>query len=72
MNEGWKVAITTLMFKRSGAGESDHAAQIARLIEFAKRLPSRQEPAWNQSHIREQLAQLAIEDKALKCRGSAG
>jgi alkylation response protein AidB-like acyl-CoA dehydrogenase len=66
LNEGWKVAITTLMFERSGAGGRDHAAQISRLIELAKQLPTRQEPAWNETHIRQQLAQLAIEAKALQ------
>jgi alkylation response protein AidB-like acyl-CoA dehydrogenase len=66
LNEGWKVAITTLMFERSGAGGRDHAAQIARLVEIAKSFPSRQEPAWNDSHVRQQLAQLAIEAKALQ------
>src|SRR5205807_734549 len=30
LNQGWKVAITTLMFERSGAGGRDHAAQLAR------------------------------------------
>ena len=66
LNEGWKVAITTLMFERGGAGGRDHAAQIARLVELAKQFPSRQEPAWNDSHIRQQLAQLAIDVKALQ------
>jgi alkylation response protein AidB-like acyl-CoA dehydrogenase len=66
LNEGWKVAITTLMFERSGAGGRDHVAQITRLIELAKQLPTRQEPAWNETHIRQQLAQLAIEAKALQ------
>jgi alkylation response protein AidB-like acyl-CoA dehydrogenase len=66
LNEGWKVAITTLMFERSGAGGRDHAAQIARLAELAKQFPNRQEPAWNESHIRQQLAQLAIDVKALQ------
>jgi alkylation response protein AidB-like acyl-CoA dehydrogenase len=54
------------MFERSGAGGRDHAAQIARLVEIAKSFPSRQEPAWNDSHVRQQLAQLAIEAKALQ------
>ena len=66
LNQGWKVAITTLMFERSGAGGRDHAAQIARLLELAKQLPTRQEPAWNDSHIRQLLAQLAIDAKALQ------
>ena len=66
LNQGWKVAITTLMFERSGAGGRDHAAQIARLAELAKQFPNRQEPAWNESHIRQQLAQLAIDVKALQ------
>src|SRR5437762_10776320 len=55
-SQGWKVAITTLMFERSGAGGRDHAAQIARLAELAKQFPTRQEPAWSESHIRQQLA----------------
>ena len=66
LNEGWKVTTTTLMFERGGAGGRDHAAQIARLIELAKQFPTRQEPAWNQSHIRQQLAQLMIDAKALQ------
>jgi alkylation response protein AidB-like acyl-CoA dehydrogenase len=66
LNQGWKVAITTLMFERSGAGGRDHALQIARLFELAKQLPNRQEPAFEDSHIRQQLAQLAIDAKALQ------
>jgi alkylation response protein AidB-like acyl-CoA dehydrogenase len=66
VNEGWKVAITTLMFERGGAGGRDHAAQIARLVELAKQFPTRQEPSWNQSQVRQMLAQLAIEAQALK------
>jgi alkylation response protein AidB-like acyl-CoA dehydrogenase len=66
LNQGWKVAITTLMFERSGAGGRDHVLQIARLVELAKLLPTRQEPMWAQTHIRQQLAQLAIEAKALE------
>ena len=66
LKEGWKVAITTLMFERSGVGGRDHAAQIFRLTELAKQFPTRQEPAWRDSNIRQQLAQLAIDAKALQ------
>src|SRR5436190_2098811 len=66
LNEGWKVTTTTLMFERGGAGGRDHAAQIARLLELAKQFPNRQEPAFRESHIRQQLAQLAIDAKALQ------
>jgi len=54
------------MFERGGAGGRDHAAQIARLLELAKQFPNRQEPAFRESHIRQQLAQLAIDAKALQ------
>ena len=66
INDGWKVAITTLMFERGGAGGRDHAAQIARLVELAKQFPNRQEPSWDQTHVRQMLAQLMIETQALK------
>jgi alkylation response protein AidB-like acyl-CoA dehydrogenase len=66
LNEGWKVTTTTLMFERGGAGGRDHAAQLARLLELAKQFPNRQEPAWREGHIRQQLAQLMIEAKALQ------
>src|SRR5260370_6381872 len=54
------------MCERVGAGGRDHAAQIARLVELARQFPNRQEPAWRESHIRQQLAQLAIDTKALQ------
>jgi alkylation response protein AidB-like acyl-CoA dehydrogenase len=66
INEGWKTAITTLMFERGGAGGRDHVAQIARLVEIAKQFPNRQEPSWNETHIRQMIAQLAIDAQALK------
>jgi alkylation response protein AidB-like acyl-CoA dehydrogenase len=66
INEGWKVAITTLMFERGGAGGRDHVAQIARLVELAKQFPNRQEPSWDQTHVRQLLAQLMIDAQALK------
>ena len=66
LNEGWRVAITTLMFESGGAGGRDHAAQIARLAELAKQFPNRQEPAWNDSHIRQHAG--AAGDR---CEGAA-
>src|SRR5436309_4966476 len=66
LNEGWKVAITTLMFERSGAGGRDHAAQIARLAELATQFPSAQEPAWRESPLRQPLAPRAVDVRALQ------
>ncbi len=66
-NRGWEVAITTLMFERSGVGEnrdlSDYARELARL---AKKTERDGRPAWEDSSVRQRLAQFAIEAAALK------
>src|SRR5207247_9696025 len=38
VNQGWKVATTTLMYERHSAGGRSHTAQIARLMALARQL----------------------------------
>ncbi len=65
LNQGWKVATTTLMYERHSAGGRNHAAQVARLIELARRVEIDGRPAWEDPRIRQRLAQLTIEVQAL-------
>src|SRR5439155_1068399 len=37
VNQGWKVATTTLMYERHSAGGRSHTAQITRLMALARR-----------------------------------
>ena len=65
-NEGWKVAITTLMFERSFAGGGSYSAQVRRLAALAKQVSIDGRLVWEQSWVRQKLAQFAIECEALK------
>jgi alkylation response protein AidB-like acyl-CoA dehydrogenase len=65
-NQGWRVATTTLMYERHSAGGRSHAAQIARLLELARRVPLDGRPAWEHAWVRQRLAELAIDGEALK------
>jgi alkylation response protein AidB-like acyl-CoA dehydrogenase len=66
LNQGWKVAITTLMYERSGGGGRGHELQVSRLIAVAKALKQSGGTAWDDALVRQQLAQLAIECEALR------
>ncbi len=66
LNEGWKVTITTLMFERGIAGGGSQGDQIKRLAELARQVEINGELAWNQSWVRQRIAQLAIENESLK------
>src|SRR5437879_11676385 len=66
VNQGWKVSTTTLRYDRDSAGGRSHAAQIARLIALARRVPIDGRPAWEHPWMRQRLAQLAIDSEALK------
>ena len=65
-NEGWKVAITTLMFERSAAGGGGGGSQIRRLAELATQVEIDGRPAWQHSWVRQRLAAFEIEKEALK------
>jgi alkylation response protein AidB-like acyl-CoA dehydrogenase len=66
-NDGWKVAITTLMHERvaiGGLGVSE--AALEQLVDLARRIRRRGKSAATDSAVRQQLAQFAIEIKAAK------
>lgn len=65
-NEGWKVALTTLMFERTIAGVGNYTEQVQRLAALAKQLLIAGRPAWEQSWVRQKLTQLYIECESLK------
>jgi alkylation response protein AidB-like acyl-CoA dehydrogenase len=64
MNEGWKVAMTTLMFERAGAGGGGHTSQVRRLAELAKVVRINGRTAWEYEWVRQRLAQFMIECEA--------
>jgi alkylation response protein AidB-like acyl-CoA dehydrogenase len=65
-NEGWKVAMTTLMYERKAGGGRGHAEQIARLMALARDVTIDGEPAREDPRLRQKLAQLAIEAEAIR------
>jgi alkylation response protein AidB-like acyl-CoA dehydrogenase len=65
-NEGWKVTITTLMFERSIAGGGSYKDQVQRLAALARQVKINGQPAWDQSWVRQKLANLLIECESLK------
>jgi alkylation response protein AidB-like acyl-CoA dehydrogenase len=66
MNEGWKVAVTTLAFERGIAGGGGHSSQVRRLAELAKSFKIDDRAAWDYEWVRQQLAQFMIECEAAK------
>ena len=67
-NQGWQVAITTLMFERRGAG-APGTGQIRELARLAKRIPRNGGTAWDDSSVRQKLAEFYSEGEALKFTG---
>jgi alkylation response protein AidB-like acyl-CoA dehydrogenase len=66
LNQGWKIAMTTLMYERKGGGGRGHDGQVARLGELARRVTLDGAPAWDSPVVRQRFAQLAIEAAAFK------
>jgi alkylation response protein AidB-like acyl-CoA dehydrogenase len=69
VNEGWRVAMTTLTFERAVSGGSGHDLQVRRLIELARTVTIDGKPAWEHEWVRQRLVQLQIECEALKYTG---
>ena len=69
-NQGWQVAITTLMFERSGGGgDRGGMSQVRELAALAKSLPRNGATAWDDRSVRQKIAEFACEATALRYTG---
>ena len=67
LNQGWMVAITTLMFERvSSSSFYRFEKLLPQLHEVARRVESNGRPAIEDEAVRQQLAQFSIEAEAIK------
>ena len=67
-NQGWQVAITTLMFERRGAG-GPGTGQIRELVKLAKQVKRGDGTAWDDASVRQKIAEFYCEGEALKYTG---
>ena len=66
-NNGWQVAITTLMFERGvGGGGQPIVAVIDELVSLAQRVGRDGRPAWEDSSVRQSIAEFKCDAEALK------
>src|SRR5712671_1714531 len=69
-NHGWQVAITTLMFERTGVGDPNmNTNQVLELARLAKLIRRNGMNAWDDTSVRQRIAQFAAEAAALKYTG---
>jgi alkylation response protein AidB-like acyl-CoA dehydrogenase len=69
-NHGWQVAITTLMFERSGIGGGrDMTGPVRQLAALAKQVRRNGRSAWDDSSVRQKVSQFYAEAQALKYTG---
>ncbi len=69
-NQGWQVAITTLMFERSGIGGGrDLMGQVRELRDLAKMVKFNGGTAWDDDSVQQKIAGFACEAAALKYTG---
>ncbi len=66
LHQGWKVAMTTLMYERKAGGGRGHEAQVARLGALARRVRRDGAPAWDSPLVRQRFAQLVIDTALLR------
>ncbi len=69
LNNGWQVAITTLMFERGGGGGEGVMNEVTELAELARRLPRNGSNAWDDPAVRQKIAEFASDAMALKYTG---
>jgi alkylation response protein AidB-like acyl-CoA dehydrogenase len=69
-NQGWQVAITTLMFERSGIGGGrDMMGAVRELGDLAKMVKVNGGSAWDDASVQQRIAGFACEAAALKYTG---
>ncbi len=69
-NQGWQVAITTLMFERSGIGGGrDLSGQVKELRQLAQSVRRDGRSAWEDADVRQKIAQFECEAQAIKYTG---
>jgi alkylation response protein AidB-like acyl-CoA dehydrogenase len=66
LHQGWKVAMTTLMYERKAGGGRGHEAQVARLGALARQVRWGEATAWESPLVRQRFAQLVIDAAALR------
>lgn len=67
LNRGWMVAVTTLMYERAATGNFYRFERLLpQLYDLAKRSEINGQPAVEDTAVRQQLAQFAIEAQAIK------
>jgi alkylation response protein AidB-like acyl-CoA dehydrogenase len=66
-NQGWQVAVTTLMFERSGMSAGrDMSGQVQELAVLARQLPRGRASAWDDTSVRQKIAGFACEAAGLR------
>jgi alkylation response protein AidB-like acyl-CoA dehydrogenase len=65
-NQGWQVAITTLMFERSGSHDRGLLQQVRDLVEVARHIRIGDRSAWELSNVRQKIASFAIEAHSIR------
>jgi len=65
-NEGWKPAMTTLMYERKSGGGRGYTEQLVRLQALAAELSVAGRPAWEDPLVRQGFAQLWIDSTCLR------
>ena len=65
-NEGWKPAMTTLMYERKSGGGRSYTEQLVRLQALATELSVAGRPAWEDPLVRQGFAQLWIDATCLR------
>ncbi|HXZ87910.1 MAG TPA: acyl-CoA dehydrogenase family protein [Candidatus Binataceae bacterium] len=68
-NNGWQVAITTLMFERAGGNERGLMKQVQELAALAKRTRRNGRSTWDDRSVRQKIARFAIEAEAIMYTG---